>query len=160
MQITNNFAVNTATLSFTLDKTYFPLAWLASTLGSIRVVGIISFANTQTRRLLLLEGSLSPSEEGLDAPKALSSKSSKMHHLSQMSKIQSSGSALALKQMRNVALAQGVDPADSALLKLLLRQSPALPLGAQSFLQVGEGHSSGVRSETPFIVGPPKAKGR
>jgi len=101
----------------------------------------------------MLEGSLSPSEEGLDTPKAFS-RSGKMHHLSQLSKIQIAGNSLAIKQMKNVALAEGVDPADSALLKLLLKQGPSLPFGSQSLLQIAEGHSSGMRSETPFIVGP------
>jgi len=148
LALTNDYAVRTATLSFILSNTYFPLADQASTLATIQVIGLVTFANTQTRRLLMLEG-----------PVASFKQASKLHHLSQMTKTVNSGNALALRQMKNVANAEGMDLADSALLKLLLKQKMGVqtqsPSENQILLQVGEGSSasSGVRAERPFMVG-------
>jgi len=141
--LNNDYAVRTATLSFTLSTTYFPLAPQTSTIATIHVIGLVTFANTQTRRLLMLEGSL-PSFQP----------SSKLHHLSQMTKSINGGNALALRQMKNVANAEGVDLADSALLKLLLKQRMGVQLPSQDLilLKVDDSRSSGVKANTPFII--------
>jgi len=161
LQLTNDFAIRTATLSFTIDATYFPLAAQTSSLATISVVGLVTFANTQSRRLLVLEGALSPSnkdetEAGFHTPMA---RSNKLHHLSQMAKTQTAGNSLALKQMKNVALAQGVDTTDAALLKVILRQEQAQPQRGESSLvqagsEVSSSSASGVKGQSPFIVGP------
>jgi len=152
--LSNDFAVRTAVLSFTLANTIFPLPDQASAIATISVVGLVTFANTQSRRLLMLQGTLTPFQQDKDEN---ANKVSKLHHLSQMTKSISNGNSLALRQMKNVANAEGVDLADSALLKLLLKQKMGVqapnPMEDLVLLHVGEhGSSSGVKANIPFII--------
>jgi len=152
--LSNDFAVRTAVLSFTLANTIFPLPDQASALATISVVGLVTFANTQSRRLLMLQGTLTPFQQDKDEN---ANKVSKLHHLSQMTKSISNGNSLALRQMKNVANAEGVDLVDSALLKLLLKQKMGVqapnPMEDLILLRIGEhGSSSGVKANIPFII--------